>query len=132
LTALAVRSALLHLAAGATLGALILWDKGLPLAPELRRFLPAHRELLLIGWMAQLALAVAYWILPRFSVGEARPRAWMAWSALVCLNLGVQLTAWAGPLGLPAPVVAAGRALELSAAVLFAGHAWPRVKPFGV
>lgn len=132
LTALAVRSALLHLAVGATFGALILWDKGYPLAPELRRFLPAHRELLLVGWMVQLALAVAYWILPRSSGGEPRPRSWMAWSAAICLNLGVQLTAWAGPMGWPPQAVAVGRALELGAAILFAAHAWPRVRPFGV
>lgn len=131
LTALAVRSALLHLAVGASLGALILWDKGAPLSPGLRRLLPAHRELLLIGWMVQLAMAVAYWILPRSSGGEARPRAWMAWLAASALNLGVTLSAWSTPFGWPPTAVAAGRALELGAAILFVGHAWPRVKRFG-
>jgi hypothetical protein len=130
LSVLAVRAALLYLAVGATLGALILWDKGLPLAPGLRRLLPAHREMLLMGWMVQLALGVGVWILPRFSGGGPRRRAGLAWAAVVLLNLGILLTGFAGPLGLPLQAVAAGRALELAAALLFVVHLWPRVRAF--
>lgn len=131
LTVVAVRAALVHLAIGATFGALILWDKGMPLSPHLRGLLPTHRELLLVGWMIQLAMGVAYWILPRFSEGEPRGRPAIAWASVLALNFGLHLTAWHRFLGLPPESVAVGRLLELAAAVLFAAHAWPRVRAFG-
>ena len=65
LTVWALRIALCYLGIGFTLGALMLAAHGLTLAPTLLRLRPLHMELLLIGWTVQLALAVAYWILPR-------------------------------------------------------------------
>ena len=37
-----IRSALLYLLLGFTLGGLMLWNKGLPIHPVLWRLLPAH------------------------------------------------------------------------------------------
>jgi hypothetical protein len=122
---------LLWLGLGFTFGALLLFNKGLPLHPALWRLLPAHIELVLLGWTLNLALGVAYWILPRFIRGAPRGLAWPVWTAYACLNLGVLLVC-------AAPWVAGGPALTLSgraaqgvAAALFAWHAWPRVKPHG-
>ena len=66
LTRFFVKTALIHLALGFTFGALMLANKGVPFYPVLWRLLPAHMELLLVGWTVQLALCVAYWILPRY------------------------------------------------------------------
>ena len=55
-----------YLLAGFTVGALLLANKGQPLHPALWSLLPAHIEWLLLGWVAQLTLGVAFWILPRF------------------------------------------------------------------
>ena len=55
-----------YLLAGFTVGALLLANKGRPLHPALWSLLPAHIEWLLLGWVAQLTLGVAFWILPRF------------------------------------------------------------------
>ena len=115
-----IRTALLALAAGATLGALLLADPGL--AGGLARWRPLHAELLLVGWTVQLALGVAYWILPRFREGRERGREELAWTAFVLVNLGVVLVGAGSP--------AAGRGAEAIAAVAFAAQAWPRVKPF--
>lgn len=115
-----IRTALLALAAGAALGALLLADPGL--AGGLARWRPLHGELLLVGWTVQLAFGVAYWILPRFREGRERGREELAWAAFVLVNLGVLLVGAGQP--------AAGRSAEAMAAIAFAAHAWPRVKPF--
>jgi len=122
-----IRTALVHLLAGFTLGALLLANKGVPFYPMVWRLLPIHIELLLLGWTLQLALGVAFWILPRF--GNERPRADLAWVAYFLLNLGIGLVA-ANVFLVTVPALTFwGRVLEVGAAVAFALHAWPRVKP---
>ena len=54
-----IRTALVHLLVGFTLGALLLANKGVPIHPMVWRLLPIHIELLLLGWTLQLALGVA-------------------------------------------------------------------------
>ncbi len=124
-----IRSGLIHLALGFTFGGLLLWNKGIPLHPLMWRLLPAHMEFLLVGWTVQLALGVAFWILPRFANerGDVRP----AWAAFVLINLGVWLAGMGATLAAPAWIILAGRAAEAGAALAFAIHAWPRVKPPG-
>lgn len=122
-----IRTALLHLLLGFTIGALLLANKGVLIHPFLWRLLPIHIELLFLGWTLQLALGVAFWILPRFQ--NARPRAGLAWAAYGLLNLGIALVA-ASVFFLSTPaLVFYGRLAEVGAAVAFALHAWPRVKP---
>jgi hypothetical protein len=120
----------LSLLLGFTFGALLLWNKGVLIAPQLWLLLPAHIELLLIGWTVQLALGVAYWILPRFqtSRGNTAP----VWSAFVLLNLGVILVSIAPFMPQLTFVSVAGRGAECAAALAFALHAWPRIKPPGI
>lgn len=82
-----IRAALIYLAVGFTFGALLLANKGFPISPQLWRLLPAHIELLLVGWTLQLAMGVAFWILPRIRAtrGVVRP----AWAAFALLNGGL-------------------------------------------
>ncbi|HXF64825.1 MAG TPA: hypothetical protein VNK95_24575 [Caldilineaceae bacterium] len=122
-----VRAALIYLLLGFTFGALLLWNKGIPLAPQIWLLLPAHIEFLMLGWTVQLALGVAYWILPRFqtSRGPTAP----VWMSFILLNLGVWLVGLA-PLAPGATFLQlVGRLAEGAAALAFAIHAWPRVKP---
>lgn len=120
-----LRAALLHLLMGFTFGALILANKGQPFWPQAWSLLPQHIELLLVGWMAQLALAVAFWILPRYP-GGSRGNERQAVASLVLLNLGVLLVAFQA---IDPPLAAAGRVCEVLSGLLFALHAWGRVKP---
>lgn len=99
-----------------------------PLHPVVVLLRPLHPEWLLMGWVVQLALGVAYWILPRF--GSARHREGWAVAAVVLLNLGV----WMAGVGATwrtgtLPVEFVGRIAEGTAAAAFAVHAWPRIKP---
>jgi hypothetical protein len=131
-----VRTALLHLAAGLTVGGLLLFHKGVPLHPALWRLLPAHVELLLLGWTLNLALGVAYWILPRFKSGPPRGAEGPVWLAYGLLNGGIVAVCVAPWLNTPASVeaglVSVGKLAEVLAAGVFAWHAVPRIKPMGM
>lgn len=124
-----VRLSLLHLVAGSGLGALLLASRELPalaaVGGGLWEYRNVHLETLLVGWMVQLALGVAFWILPRIR-GE-RPRAGLAAAGALLLNAGVAAAAVGGAAGMEAWAVA-GRSAEAAAALLFAAHAWPRVR----
>jgi cbb3-type cytochrome oxidase subunit 1 len=123
-----IRTALLYLVAGFTVGAVLLFHKGVPLSPWMWRLLPAHIEFLLLGWTLQLALGVAFWILPRYLRGPGRGNETAAWLAFGLLNVGVLMVGLGWTLGLPSYLPLLGRIAEALAAIAFAVHAWPRVK----
>ncbi len=116
-----------YLLAGFTVGALLLAHKGQPLHPALWSLLPAHIEWLLIGWVAQLTLGVAFWILPRFWKQPRRGNTTGATAAIVLLNGGIALVTVSAIFGLGPWATAGGRLLEIGAAVAFAHSAWPRI-----
>ena len=103
---------------------------GLRLSPLFWRLLPVHIEMLLTGWIVQLAMGVAFWILPRFqsSRGDVRP----AWAAFALLSAGLLLVVAGTLAGAPGWTALAGRLAEMAAVAAFALNAWPRVKPIGV
>jgi hypothetical protein len=96
----------------------------LPVAILLLR--PLHAEMLLIGWMVQLAFGVAYWILPRFGAGPGRGKEWSAWVSVAVLNLGV-LAAGLGQSFELSGMALMGRAAEMLAAMTFGFNVWQRV-----
>lgn len=127
-----LRSALFSLGFGFTLGALMLFNKGIPINPFLWRLLPAHIEFLLIGWIVQLIMGVGFWILPRFLHEPKRGNVALAWFAFGLVNLGIWLSGLGPLLANSAWMSTAGLIAEGLAAMAFALHAWRRVKPFGV
>jgi len=129
LSAWFIRAALLYLLLGFTVGGLLLWNKGLPIHPSIWRLLPAHMEFLLLGWSVQLAVGVAYWILPRFHT--KRRKSILVWLSLVLLNGGIWLVVIGGLLDAAETMRVVGRLMEAGAAATFALHAWFRVKPTG-
>ncbi len=126
-----VRTALLYLGLGFLLGALMLLQKGLPLDPGLLRLLPLHVEFVLLGWTLQLAMGIAFWILPRFSQEPRYGSLRLGWSAYLLLNVGVLCAGTGQWLGISPAVFLLGRLAELLACLCFVLHAWPRVKPTG-
>lgn len=126
-----IRIGLVYLAVGLTLGALLLFHKGLPWFPWMWRLLPLHIEMLLTGWTVHLILGVAFWILPRFIDPPKRGNERWVWFALLMFNLGIWL-AGLGPLvSASAGIVFSGRLTQAAAAIAFTRNAWPRVKPAG-
>ncbi len=124
-----IRASLLYLLTGITLGALMLADKGIAFDPLIISALPIHMEFLLVGWLIQLAMGVAFWILPRFGTGAPRGNENLVWAAFFLVNLGVLLTAL--QLWLP-PALLVGRVAEIAGVGLYIAGAWARVKPMAV
>lgn len=122
-----IRTAFVYLLLGFTVGGLLLTHKGLPLHPALWGWLPAHIEFLLIGWIVQLTMGVAFWILPRYWQKPRRPRAVLAQIAFLLLNGGIWLVVAGTTFRAGRWVLFAGRAAEVSAVILFALHAWKRI-----
>lgn len=131
LSAYAAHAALIHLLTGFTFGGLMLADKGIPIHPSLVRLLPAHIDLLLFGWTAQLAMAVAYWILPRHSQAPKRGNERIAQISFIALNLGVLLVGFSPWAGLAEVLHFAGRTMQFLGIAAFIYIALPRVKPSG-
>lgn len=124
-----IRASLIYLLLGLTFGALILAEKGISYYPPVWNLFSIHMEFLLIGWFAQLAMGVAFWILPRFSSGQPRGNVKRIWISFVLINLGILFSA----LYLLFPTATLiGRAAEVSAGIIFALSLWRRVKPHGV
>jgi cbb3-type cytochrome oxidase subunit 1 len=126
-----VRTALCYLAIGLLAGALLLVSRGVFLGAWVAHLRPVHIEFLLMGWTVQLALGVAFWILPRFRVGAERGPEGLAWLSYGLLNAGVVMAALGPAAGLPATVPLLGHTAEALAAAAFSVHAWPRAKVFG-
>jgi heme/copper-type cytochrome/quinol oxidase subunit 1 len=123
-----IRAALLYLLLGFGLGLLILSQKGIGWPGAWTwRLLPAHVEILLLGWVTQLAMGVAFWILPRVGGRRGDPRP--AWLAFGLINGGLLLAVASSLLPALAPYALAARLLETLAVAAFALHAWPRVRP---
>ena len=129
-----VRTALIWLGIGQTLGGLVLANKGLPLLPWLWTLRSSHIHILLIGWTVQLAFGVAFWILPRLG-GGSRGNERLVVLCYATLNLGVLLAALHDPLaslvGLDAlwPLPVLTGLCYVVAAAAFLIHAFPRVLP---
>lgn len=123
----AVRAAFLYLLSGFTVGALLLAHKGLPLHPALWSWLPAHIEFLLFGWIVQLTMGMAFWILPRYWQQSRRPNPGYATIALILLNLGLWLVVAGTTFRARVWIVLAGRLAEVGAVLFFALQAWKRI-----
>ncbi len=127
-----IRAALAYLLAGFSLGALLLAGKGIALPAGLWRWLPVHFELLLVGWLVQLVMGVAYWIFPRFGLTPAaRGREGLAWLAFALLNGGVCLAS-VGVLGNQPVFAVVGRSAEVLAAATMALNVWARTRASGI
>jgi heme/copper-type cytochrome/quinol oxidase subunit 1 len=126
-----IRAALLYFGIGFTFGGLMLFNKGESIDPSVWRLLPIHVEFVLIGWTMQLAMGVAFWILPRLRREERYGNTALAWVSFGLLNGGVLAIAvgeWFDHLAL---LILVGRGMELTAVLAFAIYIWPRIKAFG-
>lgn len=122
-----LRAALVHLLLGFAVGGLLLAQKGHPFLVPAAPLLGAHRDLVLVGWMGQCALGVAWWILPRYPRQPVRGPEWPARAAWWLVNGGVLLAAITRPAG----GALAGYAGMVLGAILLVGALLPRVKAFG-
>ena len=123
-----IRAALLHLLTGAYLGAAYLSFKGTgwPLWAASHR--QVHVEQMLMGWMVQLVIGVAFWILPSRTKSPPVSPERLMWLVFALLNGGIVLAMFADP---SRPLLElSGRVAETAAVGLFALLAWNRQRPY--
>jgi heme/copper-type cytochrome/quinol oxidase subunit 1 len=89
--------------------------------------LPAHTEWMLVGWMTQFALGIAFWILPRLSGPAPRGREiWTQWT-FILLNAGIWLVCFSSLTAQPR-LMMLSRLLEVAAFITFGFGNWPRIR----
>ena len=126
-----IRSALIYLGIGFTFGGLILSAKAGFVDPRVWGWLPTHIIILVDGWLIQLTLGVAYWILPRILLHDRGRRSW-AWAGFMAFQIGLALTLitalsmWIAPLQF---LFVPGLIIQVMGVALFTVHAWPRIRP---
>jgi len=126
-----IRASLIYMLLGFTFGGLLLANKGFMISPSAWMLLPIHIEFDLVGWLVQLAMGVAFWILPRFSKGPPRGNERLSWFAFLMINAGILLVV-SDSLFEAEWLILGGRILETLALALFIVGNWRRVKAHGV
>ncbi|MEP7137523.1 MAG: hypothetical protein ABI904_21580 [Chloroflexota bacterium] len=121
-----VRASMIYLLLGLAFGALLLAQKGIPFYASVWYLLPLHMEFLLVGWLIQLAMGVAFWIIPRFSNAAPRGPVKLVWLSFAFFNAGILIST----LQFWFPItVLIGRITEVIAGILFVIGSWQRIKP---
>jgi hypothetical protein len=145
-----IKVSILYLAVGAILGAVLFIHRWLPLGPAVPVLKITHVHFLVIGWLTQLILGVAWWLFPPLKIGRERgtmtPRRRgqeqrgsepLFWLTAVLLNLGTLLRGLAPALytwtRVEAFTVLGGISglLLLAAAIAFVLNLWQRVRALG-
>jgi cbb3-type cytochrome oxidase subunit 1 len=133
-----VKAAFLYFLAAFLLGALMSLDRWLNFSRWLKLVYLGQLHLLVVGWLTQLAIGVAYWMFPRLrKEQDPRPRGsdTLAWCVLGCLNVGLLLRFALEPFYLRGPqswlaaLLALSGLLQAAAAVAFGFLIWARVRP---
>ncbi|WP_138430964.1 cbb3-type cytochrome c oxidase subunit I [Fodinibius saliphilus] len=122
-----IRISLLYLIMGMLMGAVMLINKAYIIHPAVWILLPIHIEAVIIGWVIQLTLGTAYWMLPRFLEQPQRGDPKLAIIMVVTLNLGIFIVIADSFLPVSWGLGLVGRILELSAVVLFVILHWNRI-----
>lgn len=125
-----IHGAFFNLWCGFGIATLLMVWKGKPdlLPAAIGGWLLVHVDLLLVGWMVQLAMGVAYWILPRLpKTVTQRGRYGFALGAAVMLNIGVWGYSLATIAGWEWGQVL-GLAAQLVAVCAYAIHIAPRIR----
>jgi hypothetical protein len=129
-----IKTALVYFVAALLIG---LYQVLLPTLPEslqLPGLNPVYFHLLMVGWVTQLIVGVAYWMFPRYSKDSPRGPEWFGPAIWGLLNVGLVLRAIGEPMQAAGSPVIAGWLMAISAVLqvaagwLIVAALWPRVK----
>jgi hypothetical protein len=132
-----VKAAFLYFLVAFLLGALMMLDRWLDFSRWLGALTMSQLHLLVVGWITQLAIGVAYWIFPRFlKEQDPRPRGsdTLAWFVFASLNAGLLLRFAVEPFytmnAQPwlAGLMALAGVLQALAALAFGWIIWGRIR----
>lgn len=122
-----IRLSFVYLLVGIVLGALMLIHKAYFIHAGVWMVLPVHIEVTIFGWIIQLTLGTAYWMLPRFLEGPPRGDSSLAYVMIASLNLGIIFVIADSLLLFDLPLDLTGRIFELAAVGLFVALHWNRI-----
>jgi hypothetical protein len=133
-----IKAAFLYFVIAFLLGALMMLDRWLNFSRWLKVVYLGQLHLLVVGWLTQLAIGVAYWMFPRLrKEQDPRPRGSEAQAGfvLISLNAGLLLRFLLEPFYLMGPqpwlaaLLALSGILQAAAAVGFGLLIWARIRP---
>ena len=122
-----IRCSFVYLFLGILMGALMLTHKAYFVHTAVWILLPIHIEVTIFGWIIQLTMGTAYWMLPRFLEGPSRGDSSLAYVMVVLLNLGIISVIADSLLSSTLSFGLIGRILELTAVFLFVVLHWNRI-----
>ena len=129
-----IRAGLIYFVVGLLLGALLVARPYVNVPPQVAAFSPVYIHVLVVGWVTQIIIGVAYWMFPKYSKEQPRGNEALGWAVFILLNAGLILRAIGEPLTSLQPDSGLGWILLVSALCqLLAGwgfvlNTWTRVK----
>lgn len=125
-----IRCSFIYLVVGFLIGAGLLMNKAYPVYPQIWILLSIHIEILIFGWIIQLTLGTAYWILLKRRKASNKDDQLTALIIPVALNLGILLNISDHLFRFYEYAWLIGRSLELAAVLIFLSLHWQRVTSF--
>ena len=145
-----VKASIIYLCLGAILGALMFINRWIPLGAWVSYIRVSHVEMLIVGWLTQLILGVAWWLFPPLKIGlradaplpirrgqTQRGSEPLFWVTFGLLNAGVLIQSVVQPLYTWSRVevfhvlTGISGVLLLLAAIAFVVNMWGRVRELG-
>ncbi len=129
-----IKTALIYFAIALLVGVLLVMQPVLGLVSWIAALRPVFLHLLIVGWITQLIMGVAYWMFPKYTKEKPRGNTYMGWLVFILLNLGLVIRAICEPLFALQPNsgvgvgLAAAAVLQVAAGWLFIANTWARVK----
>lgn len=129
-----IKTAFIHLLLGLGMSLLLAAQASFGLPSAIMTLRPVYLHLIVLGWLTQLIMGVAYWMFPKFSKEKPRGNEKLAWAVYGLLNLGLLLRSVGEPLAMLNPTSGYGWILVLASICLLAAgwgfvlNTWTRVK----
>lgn len=145
-----IKASIAYLILGAVLGALLFVNRWVPLEPRIVTLRVSHIQFLIVGWLTQFIMGVAWWLFPPLASrhrsdtskpvrrGQAqRGSEPLFWATFTLLNIGILLRAIFEPayswtkLGAFSFLAGISGLFLFTAAVAFVLNMWGRVRELG-
>jgi hypothetical protein len=142
-----VKASLIYLGLGAVLGTLLLINRWIFLGTVIGSLRVSHVQFLIVGWLIQLIIGVAWWLFPPLAIGlrpgspkpvrrsqAQRGSEPLFWATFISLNAGILLRSVFAPLhswteiGLFNTLADISGLFLLTAAITFVVNIWGRVR----
>lgn len=129
-----IKAGLVHFAVALVFGVLVAAQPLLQWSPAVAALRPVFLHLLIVGWVTQLIIGVAYWMFPKQSKEQPRGSTRLGWTVFALLNGGLILRAVGEPLFMlqvgtfAGILLAVSAVLQVTAGWLFIANTWGRVK----